>query len=131
MLPSKYLRRLMKCSTLRFARTEAPKVTSLNQERGSNTEFAETVEDLTYADELSKHRNVLPLYDLNPFYEENYIAPTATVVGEVRLDAWATIWNNVVIRGDINSVYVGVYSSIGDNTVLQTVASLPTGLPAR
>ena len=121
----------MKCSAFKFARTEAPKVTRLNQSTGGNTDFPESTEDVTYVNELSKHRNVLPLYELYPFYEENYIAASATVVGEVRLDAWATVWNNSVIRGDINSIYIGVYSSIGDNTVVQTVASLPTGLPAK
>ena len=61
MLPSKYLRRLMKCSAFKFARTEAPKVTRLNQSTGGNTNFSESTEDLTYAGELSKHRNLLPL----------------------------------------------------------------------
>ena len=61
MLPSKYLRRLMKCSAFKFARTEAPKVTRLNQSTGGNTNFYESTEDLTSTDELSKHRNLLPL----------------------------------------------------------------------
>ena len=39
MLPSKYLRRLIKCSAFKFARTEAPKVTRLNQSTGGNTNF--------------------------------------------------------------------------------------------
>ena len=61
MLPSKYLRRLMKCSAFKFARTEAPKVTRLNQSTGGNTNFSESTEDLAYTGELSKHRNLLPL----------------------------------------------------------------------
>ena len=87
-------------------------------------------EEISYADELSRHRTHLPLYDLYPFSENNYIAPSSTLVGEVFIDSYATIWNNVVIRGDINAVYVGGYSSIGENTVIQTVASLPTGQEA-
>ena len=61
MLPSKYLGRLMKCSAFKFAWTEAPKVTRLNQSTGGNTDFSESTEDLTYTGELSKHRNLLPL----------------------------------------------------------------------
>ena len=61
MKPSKYLRRLIKCTAFKFARTEAPKVTRLNQSTGRNTNFSESTEDLTYTGELSKHRNLLPL----------------------------------------------------------------------
>ena len=40
-------------------------------------------EGISYADELSRHRTHLPLYDLYPFSENNYIAPSSTLVGEV------------------------------------------------
>jgi carbonic anhydrase/acetyltransferase-like protein (isoleucine patch superfamily) len=35
-----------------------------------------------------------------------------------------------VIRGDINRVEVMMFASIGENTVLHTAPSLPTGMPA-
>ena len=35
------------------------------------------------------------------------------------------------MRGDVNRVEVGMFTSIGDNTVIHTAASLPTGMPAR
>ncbi len=34
-------------------------------------------------EEHSKHRMKLPLYDLEPRTENNWIAPSATVIGEV------------------------------------------------
>ena len=73
----------------------------------------------------------LPLYDLEPRTEQNWIAPNATVIGEVQLRRFATVWYNAVIRGDINRVDVNQFSSIGENTVLLTAPSLPTGMPAR
>lgn len=91
----------------------------------------ESADHIEYSQQISKHRVLLPLYDLEPLTNDNYIAATATIVGEVHINPYATIWNNVVIRGDINAVVIGDYSSIGDNTVVQTVASLATGLPAR
>ena len=36
-----------------------------------------------------------------------------------------------MIRGDINRVEVGHYSNIGENTVLMTAPSLPTGMQAK
>eukprot|EP00352_Strombidinopsis_acuminata_P004098 CAMPEP_0176380734 /NCGR_PEP_ID=MMETSP0126-20121128/31345_1 /TAXON_ID=141414 ORGANISM="Strombidinopsis acuminatum, Strain SPMC142" /NCGR_SAMPLE_ID=MMETSP0126 /ASSEMBLY_ACC=CAM_ASM_000229 /LENGTH=153 /DNA_ID=CAMNT_0017744189 /DNA_START=87 /DNA_END=548 /DNA_ORIENTATION=- len=82
-------------------------------------------------DEESKHRHKLPLYDLHPRTENNWIAPSATVVGEVMLRKWSTVWYNTVIRGDINAVEVHNFSSIGDHTVIHTAAALPTGMPAK
>ena len=71
---------------------------------------------VAYVDEISKHRNKLPLYDLEPRTENSWIAPNATIskknyysmklliVGEVIVKRWASIWYNTVIRGDINRV---------------------------
>jgi carbonic anhydrase/acetyltransferase-like protein (isoleucine patch superfamily) len=56
------------------------------------------------ANEETKHRTVLPLYDLQPKIEECWIAPNATLVGEVRVQKFASVWYNSVIRGDINRV---------------------------
>ena len=72
----------------------------------------------------------LPLYDIEPRTENNWIAPSATVIGEVQIRRFASVWYNAVIRGDINRVDVGHYSSIGENTVLLTAPTLPTGMPA-
>ena len=72
----------------------------------------------------------LPLYDLVPRTENNWIAPSATVIGEVQLKRFATVWYNAVLRGDINRIYVGEFSSIGENSVLMTAPSLPTGMVA-
>ena len=50
----------------------------------------------------SKHRMKLPLYDIEPRTENNWVAPSATLAGEVRLRSFATVWFNAIIRGDIN-----------------------------
>ncbi len=46
------------------------------------------------------------------------------------VSTYASIWYNVVIRGEINGVHVGMYASIGEGTVIHTANSLPTGIPA-
>ena len=82
-------------------------------------------------EEHSKHRMKLPLYDLEPRTENNFIAPSATIIGKVQVRRFATIWYNAVVRGDINKVDIGHFSSIGENTVLHTAPSLPTGMQAK
>lgn len=127
MQASNLLRKLFKRNVLsltKVARSAGVKATS------ANSNLAKSVDDISYSDELSNHQTLLRLYDIAPVVKNSYIAPSATVVGEVYVHSYATVWNNVVIRGDINYVTIGSYSSIGDNTVIQTVASLPTGLPA-
>lgn len=47
-----------------------------------------------------------------------FIAPTATLIGRVKVAAGASIWFNTILRGDINSVEVGKNSNIQDNCVL-------------
>ena len=73
----------------------------------------------------------LSLYDLEPRTEQNWIAPSATVIGEVQLRRFASVWYNAVVRGDINKVEVNQFASIGENSVLHTAPSLPTGMQAK
>lgn len=59
-----------------------------------------------------------------------WIAPNATIVGEVIIGDFCSIWHNVVIRGDINQIRILTHTSIGDRTVIHTANSLPTGMTA-
>lgn len=73
----------------------------------------------------------MSLYDLEPsIYINAFVAPNATIVGEVSIGHETTVWYGSVIRGDINAVRIGNNSSIGDNSVIVTAGSLPTGIPA-
>lgn len=84
-----------------------------------------------YVEPHSKHRSIVPLYDLEPLVVmENFIAPNATLVGEVLIGVETIVWYGAVIRGDMNQVRIGNNSVIGENTVIHTAGSLPTGLPA-
>ena len=60
--------------------------------------------------------------------EGTWIADSATVLGKVRLRAFASVWFNAVIRGDNEWIEIGERSNIQDGSVLQKVAS-SRGLP--
>ncbi|AZH27035.1 gamma carbonic anhydrase family protein [Haloplanus aerogenes] len=49
------------------------------------------------------------------------VSQEATLVGDVRVDADASIWPGVVLRGDVAPVEVGRESHVGDNAVLHAV----------
>lgn len=47
-----------------------------------------------------------------------FLAPTATLIGEVVVAARANVWFGVVLRADRNAIHVGERASIQDNAVL-------------
>lgn len=54
----------------------------------------------------------------------NYIAPNATVVGDVTLGENASVWYNAVLRGDSGAITVGPGTNIQDNAVLHGQTAL-------
>jgi carbonic anhydrase/acetyltransferase-like protein (isoleucine patch superfamily) len=54
----------------------------------------------------------------------HYIAPNATLIGDVILEDRASVWFNVVIRGDNDTITIGAGSNIQDGSVLHTDAGL-------
>lgn len=47
-----------------------------------------------------------------------YIDPSAQVIGDVIIGERSSVWPNVTIRGDTNSIRIGNETSIQDNSVL-------------
>jgi carbonic anhydrase/acetyltransferase-like protein (isoleucine patch superfamily) len=47
-----------------------------------------------------------------------YIDPSAQVIGDVAVGERSSVWPNVSIRGDVNSIRIGDETNIQDNTVL-------------
>ncbi|MDX1420498.1 MAG: gamma carbonic anhydrase family protein [Rubricoccaceae bacterium] len=52
------------------------------------------------------------------FDATNYIAPTAAVVGDVRLGEGASVWFGASLRGDVHWIEVGAGSNIQDNATV-------------
>jgi carbonic anhydrase/acetyltransferase-like protein (isoleucine patch superfamily) len=53
-----------------------------------------------------------------------WVAPNATVIGDVQLEAGASLWWNVVARGDMDRIRIGARSNIQDGSVLHTDAGI-------
>ncbi len=47
-----------------------------------------------------------------------FIAPTAAVIGAVRIDADSSIWYQVTVRGDNNFIIIGTGTNIQDNSCI-------------
>jgi carbonic anhydrase/acetyltransferase-like protein (isoleucine patch superfamily) len=64
--------------------------------------------------------------------EGAFLADNATLVGDVRVGARASIWFGAVLRGDVFHVRIGDETSIQDNTVIHvTDGQNPTLVGAR
>ena len=54
-----------------------------------------------------------------------WVAPNATVIGDVRLAENVSIWWNAVLRGDNDPIAIGANSNIQDGSVLHTDEGVP------
>lgn len=54
-----------------------------------------------------------------------FIAPTATIVGDVRIEAGASVWYGAVVRGDTSYAVIGEGANIQDNAVVHGRADQP------
>lgn len=62
---------------------------------------------------------ILPVEGKSPqFGKDCFIAPNATVVGDVIIGDNCSIWFNTVIRGDVNSIRIGNKVNIQDGAVI-------------
>jgi carbonic anhydrase/acetyltransferase-like protein (isoleucine patch superfamily) len=59
---------------------------------------------------------------------DNYVAPNATVIGNVVMERGANVWWNVVIRGDNDLITLGENVNVQDGSVLHTDEGVPLTL---
>ncbi|MCK6552039.1 gamma carbonic anhydrase family protein [Myxococcota bacterium] len=53
-----------------------------------------------------------------------WIAPNATVIGDVEIGDESTIWFGTVIRGDVHHIRIGARTNIQDNSVIHVTTDL-------
>lgn len=62
---------------------------------------------------------VLPVENNFPKWGDNcFVAPNATIVGDVIMGDECSIWFNTVVRGDVNSIRIGNKVNIQDGAVI-------------
>lgn len=54
-----------------------------------------------------------------------WVAPTAVIIGKVRIKAGASIWFGAVLRGDSEWIEIGEGSNVQENAVLHTDPGCP------
>jgi carbonic anhydrase/acetyltransferase-like protein (isoleucine patch superfamily) len=76
----------------------------------------------------------MPLYEFEgrapQVHPDAFVAPTATLVGDVVIEAGASVWYNAVIRADYSPVVVRTGANVQDGAVLHGPPDLPTEVGA-
>jgi len=76
----------------------------------------------------------MPIYSLGEkqpqLGDDAWVAPNATVIGDVHLGAKASIWWNATLRGDNDPIHIGENSNIQDGSVLHTDEGVPMHIGA-
>jgi carbonic anhydrase/acetyltransferase-like protein (isoleucine patch superfamily) len=62
---------------------------------------------------------ILPVNDKHPQMGDNcFIAPNATIVGDVNMGNECSVWFNAVIRGDVNKIILGNKVNVQDGAII-------------
>ena len=78
---------------------------------------------------FTRHRPSMTFWGKKPFKtNDTFIAPSASVIGNVTNWDESSVWYGAVVRGDNHPITIGFKSNIGDRAVLSTVSSKVTEL---
>lgn len=62
---------------------------------------------------------ILPVKGVQPIFGKNcFIAPNATIVGDVQMGNDCSIWFNAVLRGDVNFIRMGNKVNVQDGAII-------------
>ncbi|EFA75428.1 bacterial transferase hexapeptide repeat-containing protein [Heterostelium album PN500] len=87
-----------------------------------------------YLDKYNKHQTLMPFYNKHSIalptvfglYPRTplgtFVAPSASVIGNVVLCYGSSVWYNSVIKADVNLIHIGNFTNIQDGTVIREAA---------
>lgn len=71
----------------------------------------------------------MPIFNLGAWTpqiaDDAFVAPSADVMGQVEIASQASIWYQVVLRGDIEPIRIGEMTNVQDGSVLHTESGKP------
>ncbi len=69
---------------------------------------------------------ILPYKNKQPVIADDaFIAPNATIIGDVKIASGASIWYGTVLRGDLAAIRIGTDTNIQDNCTIHTDLGKP------
>jgi len=82
-----------------------------------------------FREQLNRSRRLMNLGSAKPEVgSRSWVAPNASLIGNVELGDRSSVWYGAVLRGDVNKIKIGKDSSIGDRVLIH-VSSEESGRP--
>nr|UER43479.1 gamma carbonic anhydrase 1 [Viscum album] len=77
---------------------------------------------------LSRHRTLMKIFDKVPVVDKDaFVAPSASLIGDVQVGQHSSIWYGCVLRGDVNSIIIGSGTNIQDCSIVHVAKHNPSG----
>ena len=74
---------------------------------------------ISFRETWSRHRKLMNLYNKRPVVAvDTFVAPNASVIGDVNIGDKSSVWYGAVIRGDVNKIQIGSLTNIQDRVVV-------------
>lgn len=68
------------------------------------------------------------IFDKAPMVDKNaFVAPSASIIGDVQVVRGSSVWYGCVLRGDVNGITVGSGTNIQDNSLVHVPKSNISG----
>ncbi|GAM22543.1 hypothetical protein SAMD00019534_057180 [Acytostelium subglobosum LB1] len=84
-----------------------------------------------YLDQYNKHKTLIPFYNKNSIAIPTvwglyprvplsvFVAPSASIIGNVALNYGSSVWYSCVIKADVNLIHIGNFTNIQDGTIIR------------
>lgn len=96
---------------------------------GLETRGSVFTDDIAYLEPHNRHRNVVPFYFQKPnLSEDAFISPNCTIIGNVYVDQYSSVWYGCTLDGQHRPIYLGKNVSIGEKSVLKNGTAMAQGL---
>mmetsp|Transcript_6496 Transcript_6496/g.8799 ORF Transcript_6496/g.8799 Transcript_6496/m.8799 type:complete len:256 (+) Transcript_6496:102-869(+) len=83
----------------------------------------------SFQEQLNRHRTVMNLQGVVPkISDTSFIAPSASVIGNVTLGSGSSVWYGSVLRGDVNSIKIGANTNIQDGCIVHVAKTNMAGV---
>ncbi|XP_078428546.1 gamma carbonic anhydrase 1, mitochondrial-like [Wolffia australiana] len=77
-----------------------------------------------FQEQLSRHRTLMNVFEKVPRVDKTaFVAPSASMIGDVHVGEGSSIWYGCVLRGDVNSISIGSRTNIQDNCLVHVAKS--------
>jgi carbonic anhydrase/acetyltransferase-like protein (isoleucine patch superfamily) len=74
---------------------------------------------------------IIPINGNTPVVDDTaWVAPNATLIGNVTLGAEASVFYGAVLRGDVDNITLGARSNLQDNVTVHCDSGIPTTIGA-